>query len=190
MRIISGKARGLKLYSLEGLETRPTLDRVKESLFNIIRNNIKDSNVLDLFAGTGSLGLECISRGAKSVTFCDYNKKAIDIINKNILKAKFEEKSQVINKDYIKCLEILKNNKYDIIFIDPPYDSDLAVKALELVFKVDILEKDGIIVVETDDEETLFERIEKIDTNVKEHIEIKNMKKYGRIKLIFINRKG
>ena len=105
MRIIAGKNRGTKLYTLDGDDiTRPTLDRVKESLFNIIVNHIQDSNVLDLFAGSGSLGLEAVSRGAKKTIFCDKSKKAIDIIQKNITKTKVEDKVEIINKDYTDCI--------------------------------------------------------------------------------------
>ena len=114
MRIISGKARGTKLYTLEGTNTRPTLDRVKESIFNIIQNEIEDATVLDLFAGSGAIGLECLSRGAKKAVLCDKSKEAIQIIKRNIEKTHMEEKAQIINADYENCLEKLKNEQFDI----------------------------------------------------------------------------
>ena len=95
MRIISGKARGTKLYTLDGTATRPTLDRVKESLFNIIQNDIEDSTVLDLFSGSGAIGLEFLSRGAKRAVLCDSSKDAIKIIKQNVQKTHFEEKVEV-----------------------------------------------------------------------------------------------
>ena len=100
MRVISGIARGTKLNSIESMSTRPTLDRVRESLFNIIQNDIKDSVLLDLFAGSGAVGLEAISRGAKKAVLCDKNKKAIEVINKNVKKIRAEEKVQILCIDY------------------------------------------------------------------------------------------
>lgn len=96
MRIISGKARGTKLNTLEGLETRPTLDRVKEPLFNILQNRIYGSRVLDLFAGSGALGIETLSRGAKEAILCDNSYKAIQIIRENVLKTHFEKQAKII----------------------------------------------------------------------------------------------
>ena len=104
MRIISGTARGTKLYSLEGMNTRPTLDRVKEALFNMINFRLQDANVLDLFAGSGAIGLEAISRGANKVFFCDKSREAINVINKNIEKTKINKKSVVLNEDFLKVL--------------------------------------------------------------------------------------
>lgn len=108
MRVISGDARGTRLITLEGKETRPTLDRVKESLFSIIQHNIRDANVLDLFAGSGALGIESISRGATSVTFCDKSSDAINIINKNLEKIKINKDVSIINSDYIRSIKKIK----------------------------------------------------------------------------------
>ena len=135
MRIISGKARGTKLYTLEGLETRPTLDRVKESLFNIIQERIEDSIVLDLFSGSGAIGLEFISRGAEYAYLCDNSKYAIEIINKNIQKTHFEDKTKVLNKDFKNALQELKNKKFDIIYLDPPYKTNFIKESLNLIFQ-------------------------------------------------------
>ena len=114
MRIISGKARGTKLYTLDGTATRPTLDRVKESLFNIIQNDIEDSTVLDLFSGSGAIGLEFLSRGAKRAVLCDSSKDAIKIIKQNVQKTHIEEKVEVNNMELNKIDERLQNQKKDI----------------------------------------------------------------------------
>lgn len=187
MRIIAGKNRGTKLYTLEGDDiTRPTLDRVKESLFNIIVNHILDSNVLDLFAGSGSLGLEAISRGAKKTIFCDKSKKAIDIIQKNITKTKVEDKVEIINKDYTDCILHLssKNIKFDIIFLDPPYATNYIEKSIELIIEKDLLKDNGIIIIETDEKDRIIEQIKDKKVN------IYDIRKYGRIDIIFLERKG
>ena len=159
MRIISGKARGTKLYTLEGTNTRPTLDRVKESIFNIIQNEIEDATVLDLFAGSGAIGLECLSRGAKKAVLCDKSKEAIQIIKRNIQKTHMEEKAQIINADYENCLEKLKNEQFDIIYIDPPYATNYIFKSLEKIKEIGIVKKESIIIVETDDEQRILKEI-------------------------------
>ena len=187
MRIIAGKNRGTKLYTLDGDDiTRPTLDRVKESLFNIIVNHIQDSNVLDLFAGSGSLGLEAISRGAKKTIFCDKSKKAIDIIQKNITKTKVEDKVEIINNDYIDCIFNLnsRNMKFDIIFLDPPYATNYIEKSIELIIEKDLLQDNGIIIIETDEKDRIIEQIKDKKVN------IYDIRKYGRIDIIFLERKG
>ena len=180
MRIISGIARGTKLYTLDGNNTRPTLDRIKETLFSIIQNNIKDAIVLDLFSGSGALGLEALSRGAKKAILCDKSYEAMDVIKRNIDKTHFEEKTEVFYGDYKKCLDKL-NEKIDLIFIDPPYKLNIAVKAVDIILKKDLLAKDGIIVLETDDEQREIGQLESLNIN------IKDIRTYGRVKLIFLN---
>ena len=130
MRVISGKAKGTKLGTIEEQSTRPTLDRVKESLFNIINTKIEDSIVLDLFAGSGALGIECISRGAKQVYFCDKSKQAINQIKQNLIKTRFEQQAVIFQNDYINCLKecAQKQIVFDLIFLDPPYANDLIRK--------------------------------------------------------------
>lgn len=185
MRVISGTARGKKLSSLEGLETRPTLDRVKEALFNIIQFDIRDANILDLFSGSGALAIEALSRGASSAILCDRSTNAIRIINKNLEDTRLKDKAEVINKDYLQALSKLKNEseKFDIIFLDPPYKSNYIEKSIESILKYDLLAKDGVIIAETDDENI----IEKIKKN--KDIEIYDVRKYGIVHIIFI-RKG
>lgn len=142
MRIISGIARGTKLETLEGKDTRPTLDRVKEPLFSIIQAYIYDAEVLDLFSGSGALALESISRGAKKAISCDKSRKAIEIIKKNIQKTHFEASVDILNKDYKKSLDELKNKKFDIIFLDPPYETDFGVEAIKIIMQNNMLKEE------------------------------------------------
>lgn len=185
MRVISGTARGTKLNSIDSELTRPTLDRVKESLFNIIRNNIEDSIVLDLFAGSGAIGIEFLSRGAKKVYFCEKSHEAAEMIYKNLEKTKFISKSELYNGDYKKYLNNLKIKgiKFNNIFIDPPYKENYASEAVKQIISLDLLNKDGIIVVETDEKERDLKELEKLQ------VEIYDLRKYGRVYLIFLSRK-
>lgn len=180
MRIISGKARGTKLYTLEGMNTRPTLDRVKESLFNIIQNDIEDSTVLDLFSGSGAIGLEFLSRGAKRAVLCDSSKDAIKIIKQNVQKTHFEEKVEVYNMEFTKLVERLQNQKFDIIYIDPPYATDFIKISLEKIIEYELVNENTKIIVETDDETRILNQIEKMD------VEITDKRKYGRATIIFL----
>ena len=181
MRIISGKARGRKLNTLEGNLTRPTLDRVKESLFNIIQNDIEESNFLDMFAGSGAIGLEAASRGARKVILCEKNKQAINVIEKNIEKTHLENEVVLYKKDYENMLEDLKE-KMDIVYIDPPYKTDLVYKSLKKILDLDILSANSLVIIETDEEERILKQIEELK------VKIIDKRKYGRIHLIFINK--
>ena len=180
MRIISGKARGTKLYTLDGTATRPTLDRVKESLFNIIQNDIEDSTVLDLFSGSGAIGLEFLSRGAKRAVLCDSSKDAIKIIKQNVQKTHFEEKVEVYNMEFTKLVERLQNQKFDIIYIDPPYATDFIKISLEKIIEYELVNENTKIIVETDDETRILNQIEKMD------VEITDKRKHGRATIIFL----
>lgn len=184
MRIISGKARGTKLFTLEGVETRPTLDRVKESMFNIISQEIPDATVLDLFSGSGSIGLEFASRGAKKVYLCDNSKSAIDIINKNIKKTHFEDVTQILNCDFKKAFISLKNEKFDFIYIDPPYKTEYIKISLEEIINFKVLKENGLIILETDDEKRIMDEICDLNLN------IIDQRKYGRVNLIFVKLNG
>ena len=178
MRIISGKARGTKLYTLDGTATRPTLDRVKESLFNIIQNDIEDSTVLDLFSGSGAIGLEFLSRGAKRAVLCDSSKDAIKIIKQNVQKTHFEEKVEVYNMEFTKLVERLQNQKFDIIYIDPPYATDFIKISLEKIIEYELVNENTKIIVETDDETRILNQIEKMD------VEITDKRKYECKKIV------
>lgn len=183
MRIISGSARGTKLYTLEEMTTRPTLDRVKESIFNIIQNEIQEARVLDLFTGSGAIGLEMLSRGAKQAVLCDHSKEAIEIVKKNVDKTHMKDKVIIYNTDYKECLEKLKSQKFDLIYIDPPYNTDFISQALNKIIDFDMIEIQGKIILETDDEKRILKEIENID------IEVTDKRKYGRATIIFLKRK-
>ena len=150
LRVISGKVRGLKLDTPKNEDVRPTTDRVKEPLFNIINPYIIDSNVLDLFAGTGSLGIECLSRGASSAIFVDVSKESINIVKSNIKKARVENESTILNLDFKNAIDRLKiqNKKFDIIFMDPPYESDLEKNVLESLSMMRYVTENTLIIVE------------------------------------------
>lgn len=182
MRVISGTARGTKLNSIEDISTRPTLDRVKESLFNIINPRIDDSIILDLFAGSGAIGIEFLSRGCRTAYFCDLSKKAVDMINQNLEKTRLKNNAFVFNTDYKKCLQQLANKDIalDIIFIDPPYKDDIAVDAVEMILSLKLLKNNGLIIIETDEKDREINNLEKLD------IEIFDIRKYGRANLIFL----
>ena len=181
MRIIAGLSKGTNLYSLKGKTTRPTLDRVKEAIFNILQKNINQSVFLDLFSGSGSIGLEAASRGAKKVILCDKSKDAISIIKKNIIKTHLEEQTEVYNLDFKVLLKELKE-KIDIVYIDPPYKSDYIEKSLKLLLECDLLKKDSIIIAETDEIERIEKEIEKLD------LMIFDKRKYGRANILFIKK--
>lgn len=183
MRIISGKAKGTKLYTLNGENTRPTLDRVKESIFNIIQNEIEDAFVLDLFSGSGAIGLEFASRGAKKVFLVDSSKQACEIIKKNIEKTHMEEKTELYNMNSITLLEKLKNFSFDIIYLDPPYKTDLIKQSIYKLIENNILTNKTLIIVETDEEKKITDQIETI-----EKIKIINKRKYGRVHIFFLKK--
>lgn len=150
MRVISGSLKNRKINGFDLVGTRPTMDRVKESLFAIIQGRVRNSICLDLFSGSGNLGIEAISEGASHVFLADSNRKAVQVIQKNICEFGIESQCTVINLDYKKTLESLKNQKFDIIFLDPPYQTDYIEKSIELITKFDLLEEEGIIVCESD----------------------------------------
>ena len=179
MRVISGTARGTKLNSIEELSTRPTLDRVKESLFNIINFDIKDCVFLDLFAGSGAIGIEAASRGAKKVFMCEKAKDAANVINKNLQKTRLENIVTLYNMDFEKCIHNKLNEKFDIIYLDPPYKTDYAYKAMKLILEKKLISNETIIILETDIEQIVENQFEKLD--LKEF----NKKKYGRACLLF-----
>ena len=182
MRIIGGKARGTKLYTLEGDNTRPTLDRVKESLFNIIQTKMPDCVFLDLFSGSGAIGLEAASRGARKVILCDKSKDAIQIIKKNIEKTHLENQTEFYQLSYEKLLATKINEKIDIIYIDPPYKTDLIYESLKIILSKELLKDDSCIIIETDEEERIIEQIKKLE------VDIVDQRKYGRAHLIFLKR--
>lgn len=167
MRVISGKYKGKKLEGFDIDGTRPTMDRVKESLFASIQNYIKDSKVLDLFAGSGALGIEALSMGAKECTFVDHNKVVYDILNKNTKNIK---DCTIIKRDYNDALKLFKddNKKFDLILLDPPYNLNLINDCLNKIYEYNLLNDSGIIVCEYENE--------RVDTN---KYELLKTKKYS-----------
>lgn len=181
MRIISGKARGTKLYTLEGTTTRPTLDRVKESIFNIIQNDIQGSIFLDLFSGSGAIGLEAVSRGAKKAILCDKSKEAINIIKKNIEKTHLSEQIELYNKDFEEILKKIKE-PIDIIYVDPPYQTEYIQKALEIINNSEYIDNKTKIILETNDDKRIIEQIKDLK------FEIIDKRKYGIAHIIFLQK--
>ena len=171
VRVISGKVRGLKLFSPEGIDTRPTLDRVKEAVFSMLLPYLQDAKVLDLFAGSGALGIEALSRGACKAHFIDNSDKAITCIRSNVSASKFENESFVIKTSADTFLNAT-DEIFDIIFLDPPYSCNLYSKVLQLIFERNLLSEDGLIIVEWDIS-VGFTNDDKLFTVLKE-------KKYGR----------
>lgn len=179
MRIISGVAKGRKILSPEGMGTRPTLDRVKQSIFNIIQNEIVGAKVLDVFAGTGSLGLEAASRGAKECFLIDKGESTFKFLRQNIEDLKFSDFCKAFNVDSYKALRDFgdKGIVFDLIFIDPPYLKDMIPPAVDIIADKRILVKDGLIVAKIDSSEKLYEG--------NDEISLVDHRKYGNTTVCF-----
>ncbi len=147
MRVITGTARGVQLKTPEGMTTRPTTDRVKEAMFSIIHFDIPGAAVLDLFGGTGQLGIEALSRGAKSAVFVDAGEPACRLIRENLKRARLEGQGRVVRSDYLEYLGRARE-QFDIILLDPPYAEVFLENALKRITEIDILRSGGIIVTE------------------------------------------
>ena len=185
MRIIGGTHKGTKILESFDKNTRPLKDLVKESILNILEHSkdsrieLKNSLILDLFSGTGSFGLECISRGAAKVYFVENYIQSLEILNKNIKKLKCEKKTKVFNKDAFSFFENkeIKNEKLDLIFLDPPYKEENIEIILENIVKLKLLKDSGLIVLH---------RHKKSKDNIDNKFNIKRSVKYGISKIIFI----
>lgn len=175
MRVVAGKFRGMPLIEFDGYDIRPTSDRAKESLFNILSTRIVGARFLDLFAGTGSIGIEALSRSAEKVVFVDKNKKSVDIINKNL--AKVKQKATVLLLDAVSFVKGCRES-FDIIFIDPPYLDGLYDGVLDAIASSDILSNDGIIIVEKDDE----------DLTISPYFTVYDKRRYGKAHFTFLRR--
>ena len=147
MRVITGKAKGVSLKTPDGMATRPTTDRVKEAMFSIIQFDIPAASVLDLFGGTGQLGIEALSRDAKQAVFVDEKDNACRLIRENLRRTKLEGQGRVVRSDYAAFLRNCKE-KFDIIFLDPPYAEVFLENSLKIITEIDILRSGGIIVAE------------------------------------------
>ncbi len=161
MRVISGKKRGFKLKGPKSPSIRPTQDRIKESLFNILGYIDEESTVLDLFSGSGSVGIEFLSRGAKECYFVDGSVESIKIIKKNLINIEFTDKASVYKKDAFVAIKLLskKGLKFDYIYIDPPYSELLEHKILQVICDADVIKETGIIIVEHSKKNTLEDSI-------------------------------
>ena len=151
MRIITGRARGTQLYTLEGDATRPTSERAKEAVFSMLQFEMDGRCVLDLFSGSGQMALEALSRGAASAVLCDKSRDAISIIQKNVEKTRLQELCTIVNADYADCIERMARigKKFDIVFLDPPYASEMIEKALALMVSADILKPTTKVICES-----------------------------------------
>lgn len=166
MRIVAGKHRSRTINAPIGLNTRPSLDKTRESIFNIIAPYIYDANVLDIFAGSGALGLEAISRGAKSATFIDNNDSAINCIKSNIDLLKENDKCTVLKDDF----HIISSlGCFDIILLDPPYSLDVIDEIIEIIEKNNLLSNIGIIVYESDEKHSIKKDISGYNLKVKKY---------------------
>ena len=179
MRIISGQARGRKLVTLAGENTRPTLDRTREALFNILQGRVRGARVLDLFAGSGALGLEALSRGADSAVFCDSARDACAVIETNIAAVRAAERSRLLCCGAEEALRRLAGEKFDLVFLDPPYHKGLVDWALSALAAADMLEAEGCIVAETAQDETIA---------LPAAFCLADERKYGKSRLRFIGR--
>ena len=187
MRIIAGTAKGTQLNSLEGENTRPTLDRIKENYFNAIAFDLEDAKVLDLFAGSGQLGLEALSRGAKEAVFVDFNAECIEIIKRNAQKAKLFSKCNVYHSDYLEYLSALKKrrgfdklDKFDIVFLDPPYGLNIIKDIVKKLIRQEYVADGAIIICESEDDEIAF------DEETAEYFKQTKIYKYGKVYITII----
>ena len=147
MRVVAGKAKGISLKTPDGMLTRPTADRVKEAMFSIVQFDIPGARVLDLFGGTGQLGIEAISRGAKSAVFVDAREDACRLIRENLTRTDMQSVGTVVRSDYMAYLKRCKDS-FDIVLLDPPYAEEFLENSLNLITEIDILQSGGIIIAE------------------------------------------
>ena len=183
MRVIAGIAKRMPLKTIEGMETRPTTDRIKETLFNMIAPYLADSAFLDLFAGSGAIGIEALSRGAGHVVFVENNKRAIDCIQENLAFTKLAKHAEICGMDVMSALKRLNGKQcFDYIFMDPPYDQLLEKEALAYLGESELLSRDGIVIVEAS-LHTDFSYIEEMGFSL-----IKE-KRYKTNKHVFLERK-
>lgn len=182
MRVIAGKARSLPLKSLDGLNTRPTTDRIKETIFNMISPYLADCNFLDVFAGSGAIGIEALSRGARKCVFIEKNRDAVRVIEDNLAFTKLKEDAQVICQDAVCALGTLrKEEPFDIVFMDPPYDSGLEEGVLTYLSGSNLISEDTILIIEA--------RLDKDFTFAEEKgFEIIKVKTYKTNKHVFLRR--
>lgn len=181
MRVITGTARGRKLKDLPGLDTRPTTDRVKESIFNIIQFDVEGRRVLDLFGGSGQLSIEALSRGAAEATVVELNAAAVKIIRENVETCRFEQQCRVVPQEALTFLAGCRE-KFHLVFLDPPYAGPLMDQALERIAAIDIVSENGIIVCES--------ALDKAMPELPHPYEKGREYRYGKIKVTIYRRKA
>lgn len=184
MRVIAGIAKGRRLVAPKGTDTRPTSDRVKEAIFNIIGPEVTDANVLDVFAGTGNLGIEALSRGAKEAYFIDSSTTAIGALNKNLEATGLKERAVVIKADAEKALKRLAKEarKFDLIFLDPPYRiSVLFLDAILFILASDLLVSEGLLILESDS---------RSEVRAVEGLQVESTRIYGDTAVTFYRKRG
>lgn len=180
MRVVAGKYRGISLNEIKSDNIRPTTDKVKEAIFSKIQFDIKDSIFLDLFAGTGGMGIEALSRGAKDVYFADNNENSIKLIKSNFAKIKLLNYN-LFHLNFIKTLELLKskNLKFDFIFLDPPYNENYGEKSIRRIHEFGLLQEDGIVI---------YEHLREKEFSLPDDYEVFDLKHYGTISVSFIRK--
>ena len=161
MRVIAGSARRLLLKTIDSIDTRPTTDRIKETLFNMLQFEVPGIDFLDLFSGSGGIGIEALSRGSKRAVFVENNSKAVACINDNIEHCKFADRSLVMSTDYMSALNRLngKGYRFGIVFMDPPYNRGFERKAMQLIHDMDYVDEDTLFVIEADINDDLADEI-------------------------------
>ena len=184
MRIITGRAKGVRLETLEGITTRPTSERVKEALFSTLQFDLQGRSVLDLFAGSGQLSLEAISRGAASAVMVDRSKDAVRIIKKNIEKTKLSDMCEVHNCEFKEYILKNKGKKFDIVFIDPPYAAGLYEECIALLLSCDMLKPSSMVVCESECDDLLSNAPE-----IYAQLEILKHTRYGRAAITIFKKK-
>lgn len=186
MRIITGSARGVNLFTLEGEETRPTSARAKEAVFSILQFSISGKRVLDLFAGSGQMGLEALSRGAESAVFVDKSRQAVDIIKKNAAKTRLADKCRIECGDFSERLARMRGERFDIVFLDPPYALGAIPKVLSMLIDAKNVDSDTYIVCEAGAEVDFFGG----DAALESAFDVVRRAKYGIAHVIILRPKG
>lgn len=181
MRIISGTNKGMKLYAPEGMAVRPTGDKIKEAIFNMLGCIDEESIVLDLFSGSGGVGIEFLARGAGKCYFVDTSHKSLSYVKKNLELCKFEDRARIIKSDYEKTIVNMSNEgkKFNYIFADPPYDLNCGLNIAEKILENNLLVQEGMLIIETDKSEKVIENIHAHMVECKEKI-------YGRTRINII----
>lgn len=184
MRVISGTARSLILKTPKGDSTRPTTDKIKETLFNMISNELYDATFLDLFAGSGGIGIEALSRGAREACFCDIDRESIECIRQNLVHTKLIDKAMIIKGSFEANLEKLKNldKRFDIVFIDPPYKKGFEDKCLDILLNSTLIDEHTLVIIEED--------FKTDTTHLSKDWYIDKVKEYKSNKHIFIHKRG